>query len=1378
MKRIAVIVLFMSVVLTGMSFTNAAENKNYTYNVGENQTATFVGNYSGKSVAIDSGGQIYVGSITESTIFSNNITNKITGGAIFNPRGYINSVINTIFQENHAKLGGAIYNNKTIASGSIASSQFIKNTATQNGGAIYSAGTLPTIMNSTFDSNLAYGETKGEVGYGGAIYASNDLTITNSNFINNHAYTKGGAIAMKKGDLTIVANNGNTSNFSGNLQNFSKTTQSQNDIYMAGSGQTLKLYAVGSNSTINLAGGIDFAKNLTIHINQPNVEGGKIILGGAVGSASLRPTMYIYGGEMSLISNQVFNNVYAGKVYLKGDTKLGFDVDLSSNVYQNDTFNVSSVTGDSKFILKADSFNIHSGFTSNDESAVLNFIVSGTNLSKYVELQDEQGNKVSIVYQYDEDNPDRAIYKIRQISGGQFIISDPYYIDIISNPLAYAVNYNGEPIETKNTNLATLNLYGGSCVLTLKKNITINSWEDVPVDDGTGVKTLTPRNVQIPDLLIIEGKNKTITSIDNLVGMVIPEEKISQISNTSFNSFDRAVKNDGGAIIMNNVGFQNNTNTIQDEKDDAGNITKINKNGSAVINLNGQINLIGKAKSNKALFFNNTATNGGAIYNEGQMSITYNTFGKNATKKAIFSNIATNGGAIYNLQKDVDDETQESGISSNMTIISSSFVDNLAENGGAIYNKYYDTATQEAVTVNGTFYRNTADMGGAIYNEGYLEAYKSNFGQNKKSAQANIATQNGGAVANVAEGILDSNASNYYMNSAISNGGAIYNTATANINGGNFTSNSSSTGGAIYNSPEGTLHLDQYVEMVLKRGNYVSQTTALNFTSNSSTERGGAIYNEGTIEFNRYDADNLPINMMGNFSKNKAVVANQSKKGVNESNVDDPALYVAPLGGAIYNSSTGKISLTNATFTSNSVSSRVDITTRMYNPPNSLMAQDTILKYVGRGGAIYSESNDDLVILKSTFSKNTAPQSGGAIHDNSADSTVYIVDSDFNSNSSKSVKTTTNYLTVQNGSKTKTRKTVTKENIGDGGAIYAAGKVEINTNETYQTLVDETKFTKNAAANGGAVYAGKTVTGKFATFTNNSATDEGGAVYTKDDVTFTNSTFSKNSSTSNGGAVYGNNIDLRDVSFSNNKASKGDGGAIYATGTVKVNAEEYSSDTKYAGSTFSSNSAVNGGAIYSTSSTLIKNTSFLSNKASEDGGAIYTCSPDGHDHEMHLIDTSFTGNSAKRGGAVYASPYSKTYIVAYDKDISITNNKASDLGGAIYIDYGAEVNMIAYRKNITISGNKISRSYTTTKGEKVNSGSNAIYLNNSTLNIDAYTVSSAGQAERKTTIKITDNIYGTGNAYLNKYGDGNLIMIQVIQLTYCLKKKAVKFLTI
>ena len=163
MKRIAVIV-FMSVMLAGMSYTAAADNPNYTYNVGVNQTANFIGNYASESVAIDDGGQIYVGSLTESTIFSNNRLNKITGGAIYNPRGYINSIINTIFQENHAKLGGAIFNNKTIASGSIISSQFIKNTATQNGGAIYSAGTLPTIMNSTFDSNLAYGETKGDVG--------------------------------------------------------------------------------------------------------------------------------------------------------------------------------------------------------------------------------------------------------------------------------------------------------------------------------------------------------------------------------------------------------------------------------------------------------------------------------------------------------------------------------------------------------------------------------------------------------------------------------------------------------------------------------------------------------------------------------------------------------------------------------------------------------------------------------------------------------------------------------------------------------------------------------------------------------------------------------------------------------------------------------------------------------------------------------------------------------------------------------------------------------------------------------------------------------------------------------------------------------------
>nr|MCR5265188.1 hypothetical protein [Cyanobacteria bacterium RUI128] len=1355
MKRIAEIVLFTGIMLTGMmSCVDAAD---YMYNVPDGGVATFIGDYTytkevyptykNAGVRVGDGAQIFVGSEDEQTItiFANNKDNNATvGGALYNPQGYINSVINTIFKENHVtKYGGAIYNNKTIAAGSISGSSFIKNSAKVSGGAIYSAGSMPTITDCVFDQNEARGETKGEVGYGGAIYAKSDLTITNSNFTNNHAYTKGGAIAMNKGNLTIIASDGNTSNFSGNIQASGRSNSNPNDIYMGGSGQILKLYAMGANSVINFEGGIDFANNLTVHINQPNAEHGKIVLGGAVGSSSLRPTMYIYGGEISLISNDVFNNVYAGKVYLQGDTKLGFDVDLSANTYKNDCLNVTSVTGNNKFVITADSFNIISGFTSDNESAVLDFVVSGTSLARYVELQDDNGEKVSIVYQYytqDEGDPSIAKFKIRQLSGGKFIISDPYYIDIVSNPLAYAVNYNGEPKETTNTDLATLNLYGNSCVLTLKKNLTIDSWEDVPVENDQGEKVLTPRNVQVPGYLLIEGKNKTITSIDGLVGMVTPEGKDTQINNTIFYSFDRAVKDDGGTINLNNVGFQNNFN-----KDDG--------NGSAIVNLAGTMNLMGAAKKNKSLFYNNNAENGGAIYNAGKMTITYNTFGAATTKKAVYNNIATNGGAIYNVQSDTfDDVTDE--FTPNLVINTSNFVENIAKKGGAIYNVYGDNGALYAARVNGTFYKNMAiddGYGGAIYNEGHLEAYKSTFGRNKKSAQANTAAY-GGAVANIGEGILRSDASSYYLNSATEKGGAVYNTGTANINGGNFTSNSAVAGGAIYNAAEGTLHLDQFTEMVLKKNTYTPQITSLYFKGNTSSEKGGAIYNEGVIGFSRYDYNNYPANMMGEFTNNKAVVPNQSKKGVNEGDVDNVNLYTAPVGGAIYNS--GTLNLANAKFTSNSVSSKVELVTRMYNPPNSLMAYDTITKFVGHGGAIYSDSAEDMIILKSTFSKNKAAQSGGAIHNNNEDSVIHIVDSDFTSNSSKTIETTINYSTVQNGSKTKTKKTTTKENIGAGGAIYTAGAVEINTNDEYKDyLVDMTNFKSNSSAAGGAIYAGKTVNGEYATFTSNSATDKGGAVYTTDNVNFTYSVFTKNSAGSNGGAIHGKDVDIIDSSFTSN-SSKGNGGAIYATGNVKINALDYTSEVLYDGSNFTSNSAVNGGAVYSSGTTLIKNSTFRSNKATENGGAVFTSS------DMHLIDTSFTGNSGKDGGAVYAAPYSVTYLVAYDKDINITNNKASHYGGAIYVDYKAEFNIIAYRKNITISGNKMRGKFVF--NGKTYSSSNAIYLFNSNLNIDTYTDQAEGYV---TTVKITDNIYGEGNAYLRKYGNGKLeITGQVVGL--------------
>ena len=83
----------------------------------------------------------------------------------------------------------------------------------------------------------------------------------------------------------------------------------------------------------------------------------------------------------------------------------------------------------------------------------------------------------------------------------------------------------------------------------------------------------------------------------------------------------------------------------------------------------------------------NKAQAGGAVYNEGTVTVAASTFS---------SNSATNGGAIYN--------------GGTLTVTSSAFSSNSATNdGGAIYN------ASGTVTVSGTFSGNSAANGGAVY---------------------------------------------------------------------------------------------------------------------------------------------------------------------------------------------------------------------------------------------------------------------------------------------------------------------------------------------------------------------------------------------------------------------------------------------------------------------------------------------------------------------------------------------------------------------------------------------------------------------------------------------------------------------------------------
>ena len=904
-------------------------------------------------------------SVIDEVISNSKVTTA--GAAIDIYKGYVNEITNSQFKVNNAQYGGAIYNYGVSTLGEIKESLFEGNYAKSNGGAIYSVGKFSPISNTTFSNNAVSGDASKNAGYGGAIYAKltsskETLSIINSIFDNNKSSRNGGAIALFRGNLEIIDTAGKTA-FTNNT-----VAGKNNDIYMGGSNQTITLTAYGEDASVTVGSGVDFNSGLNIKINGSTVASdystrgtgtGTIYFTGNIGSASKRAGIQLYGGTLSLINSNI-NTVYTGKMTVYNDTKLGFDINLDSENSSYDIFNFSSITGTGKLLFDSDSFNITGGFDDNSKSYTMALLSSSSSFKSRLQLMNGD-TKVGVVYKYGDDGT--PIYKIRITPDGKFIISVPLYIDPISNPLAYTMNFDDSDMNTVNFANATIEKNSKNYItLTLKKNITIDSWEDYPNSEGT----LVERNIQIPRNVDIYGKNKTITALNNLKGMLISQTDENNphmlyTNSTTFIDFKNAITNEGGTVYLYKTGFKNNVDNTTDGK------------GGALTNKSGimYVNKDEKKAGSKALFYNNKAAFGGAIYNSGDLIVNYGIFGANAKKKTEFSNVATNGGAIYNLQSDT----------SSLLITNSTFIDNHAEeNGGAIYNKYADTEVNDAVTVGGTFKRNmtlaetssAGGFGGAIYNTGNMISEGSTFGQKSRAVEANAAI-NGGAVANLSGGKFTSQNSSYFSNIAKEKGGAIYNSGDGSkltVKGGSFISNIANAGGAIYNDTGSILDLDSY-EVTDNKGN--TKKVVSTFTSNiSKNGKGGAIYNLGAI-LPTLNSKGLPTSSAGNFVKNQTTFENEPviiEKG-------ETAEYTSPMGGAIYNE--GSFDLASGLFTSNSASSQLVITIQKY-PDGPYEKTETITTNVGKGGAVYSNSANDFYVTNSNFNKNTAAEAGGAVY--------------------------------------------------------------------------------------------------------------------------------------------------------------------------------------------------------------------------------------------------------------------------------------------------------------------------------------------------------------------------------------------------------------
>ena len=187
---------------------------------------------------------------------------------------------------------------------------------------------------------------------------------------------------------------------------------------------------------------------------------------------------------------------------------------------------------------------------------------------------------------------------------------------------------------------------------------------------------------------------------------------------------------------------------------------------------------------------------------------------------------------------------------------------------------------------------------------------------------------------------------------------------------------------------------------------------------------------------------------------------------------------------------------------------------------------------------------------------------------------------------------------------------------------------------------------------------------------------DGGAIFNGNGgtLTETNSTFTSNTAP-NGGAIwsYGTITETSSTFTCNNATDSNGGGAIYNLGTLN--------DTN---NTFTNNNAENnGGAIYNDGTQNDNNNTYTSNTASWNGGATY------NDGILNNSNNTFTGNNATNNGGAISNEGTIN-----DNNSTYTDNTAED-GGAIYNKYYGTISITnnTYTYNTAEDGGAIYNDY-------------------------------------------------------------------------------------
>ena len=1009
----------------------------------------------------------------------------------------------------------------------------------------------------------------GKADKGGAIYNDGSLTLSDVKLSDNAADSYGGAV-FNNGHLVV-----------------SDSVFDSNDIVNRGSASV----DYGGAAIYNWYDGVLTVSGSNFTNNIKNYKNGDRLVGAiaTIGDATISDSYFVnnagrWGGAIST----------AGYL-LAGDDVNTLTVSGSTFKENGGLYGAGIFVGGSDFIVSDCVFDKNTAFGKGDmtpnnnngaaiEVTDTNKAIAGTITgSKFINNKAQYGGAIDICEGNIKITDSEFVNNSADVEGGAIDIN--------------TVNGNPEVLISDSKFINNSASYGGAIV---------------------NVKDLTVRNTEFvnnnPDAIfnyVGFGGNldlgiENFTDLQNAIGLVTGTLTLNQ---NVVMTDDEAANFVNGVVINKNIRIDGKGHTI--DARDLGRIFSIGEGFTVTLTNATLIN--GKADKGGAIYNDGSLTlsdvklsdnaadsYGGAVFNNGHLVVSDSVFDSNDIVNRGSASVDYGGAAIYNWKEGTLKVTNSNFTNNiknykngdnlvgaittigNATVSGSNFVNNSGRWGGAISATGAELRKNSStLTVSNTIFRDNAALyAGAVY------IWGSNY--------------------NIADCVFDNNTAfgKGNMTPNNNNGGALVvsqvskfnEPITGTISGSKFTNNKAQYGGAAY----------------FNKG-FVTITDSV-FENNIATAEGGA------VGFSRASVKDLLVSINNSsFVGNKAPVA-----GAIFTNVDSKITNsnftknTASKGGAVLNENGAKLTVDNSTFKDNAADSY--------------------------GGAVLN--NGELIVTNSVFDANdifnrgsAGVDHGGAAIYNWENAKLDISKSNFTNNIKNYVNGDRLVGAVTTIGNATIRDSYFVNNSGRwGGALAATGGVSGSAINTIS--VDGTKFVNNTALYGGAMFVwASNYTISNSVFDNNSAFGKG----------------DMSPNDNNGGAliVTQDNIPVSgkivNSNFTNNKAQYG-GAAWINEGTVDIDGSNFINNTATTAA-----GAIGFDSQYTKIIATVDSSKFVNNTAGSYAGAIYNLG------DLTVSGSEFDNNKAQFGDIIYNNKiYNKEGILSINgnKYSNYTENKA------------------------------------------------------------------------------------------------------------------------